>query len=203
MRKVEDPLKLFCTLRLLSCVPWLKAWPYSWILCKICLTSLATAFPSHNLSTVLFGECDLLALYFTSIHPFACTIMCNHTNSCTLACTHSQTWCSLMGEWYSLCGWRVEWETADPTWFKVRIKLPYENDLISKLRETKMDTLEHITVTGHPSVSLTHDNHLITLSDMILQRLGNEGCHMLSAWDSMAPFSACESANHMTLMDQR
>lgn len=76
----------------------------------------------------------------------------------------------------------------DQTWFKVRIMLPYENDLISKLRETLMDTLEHNTVAGHPNVSVMHDNNLITLSDMILQSLGKEGCHMMSAYDSMAPF---------------
>lgn len=76
----------------------------------------------------------------------------------------------------------------DQTWFKVRIMLPYENDLISKLRETVMDTLEHNTVAEHPNVSLMHDNNLITLSDMILQRLGEESCHMTSACDSMTPF---------------
>lgn len=76
----------------------------------------------------------------------------------------------------------------DQTWFKVRIMLPYENDLISKLRETLMDTLEHNIVAGHPNVSVMHDNNLITLNDMILQRLGKEGCHMMSAYDSMAPF---------------
>lgn len=58
---------------------------------KISLTSLTKAFPSHNLSTVLFGECDSLALYFTSTHSLFYTIMCNHTNTCTLAhaLTHS------------------------------------------------------------------------------------------------------------------
>lgn len=71
----------------------------------------------------------------------------------------------------------------DQTWFKVRIMLPYENDLISKLRETLMDTLEHNTVAaGHPSVSVMPDNNLITPSDTIfLQSLGKEGCHMMSA----------------------
>lgn len=56
----------------------------------------------------------------------------------------------------------------DQTWFKVRIMLPYENDLISKLRETLMDTLEYNTVAGHLDVSSMHDNNLITLTDMIL-----------------------------------
>lgn len=59
----------------------------------------------------------------------------------------------------------------DQTWFKVRIMLPYENDLISKLRETLMDTLEHNTVAGHPNISVMHDSNLITVNDMILQDL--------------------------------
>lgn len=79
----------------------------------------------------------------------------------------------------------------DQTWFKVRIVLPYENDLISKLRETLMDTLEHNAVAGHPNVSVMHDNNLITLSDMILQRLGKEQRHMMSASDSTAA-SRCQ-----------
>lgn len=53
----------------------------------------------------------------------------------------------------------------DQIWFKVRIMLPYENDLISKLRETLMDTLEHNTAAGHPNISVMHDNNLTTLSD--------------------------------------
>lgn len=74
----------------------------------------------------------------------------------------------------------------DQTWFKVRIMLPYEHDLISKLRETVMDTLEHNTAAVHPGVSLMHDSNLIPLGDMIL--LGNRGCHMISVSDSVALF---------------
>lgn len=48
--------------------PMTKAVTYSWILCKICLTSLTEAFQSPSLSTVLLRECDSLALYFTSTH---------------------------------------------------------------------------------------------------------------------------------------
>lgn len=66
--------------------------------------------------------------------------------------------------------------------------LPYENDLISKLRETLMDTLEHNTVAGHPNIPVMHDNNLITVSDMILQSLGKGERHMMSAYDSMAAF---------------
>lgn len=189
MRRVEEPLKWFWAWSELSSVPWLKQWPYSWMLCKICLTSLTEAFPSHNLSTVLFGVRDSLALYFTSTHSLFYTIMCNHTNTCTHAHAPTHSKCSQTGRVNdSWCGWRVEWETVDQTWFKVRIMLPYENDLISKLRETLMDTLEHNTVAGHPNVSVMHDNNLIRLSDMILQRLGKGGCHMMSVYDYMAPF---------------
>lgn len=117
MSRMEEPLKLFQALCVLSSVPWLKQWPYSWILCKICLTSLTWAFPSHNLSTVLFGECDSLALYLRSVFY---TIMCNHTNTCTL--THT-VFSDGVSEWYSWCGLRVERETVDQTWVKVRIKL--------------------------------------------------------------------------------
>lgn len=50
----------------------------------------------------------------------------------------------------------------DQTWFKVRILLPFENDLISKWREAVMDILEHNTVSGNPKVALMHDSHLLT-----------------------------------------
>lgn len=64
----------------------------------------------------------------------------------------------------------------DQTWFKVRIMLPYENDLISKLRETLMDTLEHNTVAaGHPSLSVMPDNNLITLGDTIFTKSWQRG----------------------------
>lgn len=48
-----------------------------------------------------------------------------------------------------------------------------------------MDTLEYNTVAGHPDVSVMHDKNL--MSDMILQRLGKAGCHMMSAYDSIPP----------------
>lgn len=56
----------------------------------------------------------------------------------------------------------MERETVDQTWFKVRILLPFENDLISKWREAVMDILEHNTVSGNPKVALMHDNRFLT-----------------------------------------
>lgn len=183
MRRMEEPLNLFCALSVLSFVPWLKQWTYSWILCKIYLTSLTEAFPSHNPSTVLFGECDSLALYFTSTHSLFYTIMCNHTNTCTHAHTFTHK-VLRQGEWVIFLVWlRVERETVDQTWFKVRIMLPHENDLISKLRESVMDTLKHNTVAGHPNISLTHDNNLINTEWYDFAKTWQRGMpHDVSVW---------------------
>lgn len=87
----------------------------------------------------------------------------------------------------------------DQTWFKVRIMLPYENDLISKLRETLMDTLEHNAAAGHPSIFVMRGNNLTTLSDGILQRLGKASRHVMPTCDSAA-FSV---PSHVTLMMDR
>lgn len=195
MRKMEEPLNLFCALSVFSFVPWLKQWPYIWILCKIYLTSLTEAFPSHDPSTVLFGECDSLALYFTSTHSLFYTIMCNHTNMCTHANTHSHTGFSdRVSEWYSWCGWRVERETVAQTWFKVRIMLPYENDLISKSRKTVMDTLKH-KWQGTQQL-LRSDNNLINTEWYDFGKTWQRGMpHDVSVW-LQAPLGACESANH-------
>lgn len=118
---MEEPLKWFWALSVLSSVPWLKQWPYSWILCKICLTSLTEAFPSSNLSTVLFGECDSLALYFTSTHSLSYTVMCNHTNTCALtrALTHSK--CSQTGRVSDIPGVVEGW--SGKQWTKPGLKL--------------------------------------------------------------------------------
>lgn len=71
--------------------------------------------------------------------------------------------------------------------------LPYENDLISKLRETLMDTLEHNTVGGHPNISVMHDNNLTTLSD--LAKTWHKGRRHISTYDSIAPFW-CQSVHY-------
>lgn len=47
----------------------------------------------------------------------------------------------------------------DQTWFKVRILSPFENDLISKLREAMMDTVEYNTVSRNPRVTRISDSH--------------------------------------------
>lgn len=79
----------------------------------------------------------------------------------------------------------------DQTWFKVRILLPFENDLISKWREAVMDILEHNTVSGNPRVALMHDNHLLidfTKGWQLEKHQMTSACHlMVPSWSTNRP----------------
>lgn len=121
--EVEEPLKW---LRAELCSTTEAANPYSCILCKIYLTSLPL---KHFHLTLYCSYCeDVRVSHFILLSHARCLF--RHA-----AHTHIQVLSDKLSEWYFCCGWRVEWETVDQTWFKVRTALPYENYLISKLRE--------------------------------------------------------------------
>lgn len=172
MRRVEEPLKwLWAEL----CSTTEAVNPYSCILCKIYLTSLPL---KHFHLTLYCSYCeDVRVSHFILLsHTLPFSPCCTHTYKC------SQT------SWVSDISVVVEgW--SGKQWTKPGLKLELHCHMkitsFPNWGKTLMDTLEHITVAGHPSVPVTCDNNLHNTEWYDLAKGGN---NMMSASNSMPLF---------------